>query len=359
MTGNGFYTGYWTIMGRNDMAEEKAEITSAKSQDEINNHIRILYLYQLLLTESDQDHMLSTSQIREKMQEYHGIYMHRTTVPSDISMLKAAGIEIISVRTKWWNYYMEDRTFSVPELKLLIDAVQSSKFITEKKSKVLIDKLTTLTSRTRADELKRSVHISGRAKSDNEKGYYIIDVVNEAINSGVKIAFEYFDYDGKKKHVLKNDGKPYKVSPYDLIWDGDYYYLTGFCDDRDEVRVFRVDRIENSPVLLKEEAVKQPKDYKVDRYTQEVFRMFATDEVTEVILDCDNDAMKAVIDHFGNGARTKAVGKDRFQAKVKVCTGPTFFRWVFGWEGKIVIREPEEIREAYRKMLEGALENYL
>ena len=343
------------------MTDEKNTQTSelqTKQPDDVKNHLRILYLYQLLLTESDQDHMLSTTQIRQKMQDYHGIYMHRTTVPNDIAMLKTAGVEIMSVRTRWWNYYMEDRTFSVPELKLLIDAVQSSKFITEKKSRVLIEKLTTLTSKTRADELKRSVHITGRAKSDNEKGYYIVNVVNEAVNAGVKISFEYFDYNGKKKHVLKNDGKPYTVSPYDLIWDGDYYYLTGFCDERGEVRTFRVDRIESCPELLEEKAVKKPKSYKVDKYTQEVFRMFATDEVTEVVLDCDNDAMKAVVDHFGTGVRTKAVGKDRFRAKVKVCAGPTFFRWVFGWEGKIIIREPEEIREAYRKMLEDALREY-
>ena len=340
------------------MTEEKTnQNTEVQTEmtDEIKNHLRILYLYQLLLTESDQDHMLSTTQIRNKMQEYHGIYMHRTTVPSDISMLRAAGIEIMSVRTKWWNYYMEDRKFSVPELKLLIDAVQSSKFITEKKSKVLIEKLTTLTSKPQAEGLKRTVHISGRVKSDNEKGYYIVDVVNEAINAGVKISFEYFDYDNKKKHIIKNDGKPYTVSPYDLIWDGDYYYLTGFCDERDEVRTFRVDRIENSPDILEEKAVAKPKGYKVDKYTQEVFRMYVSDEVTEVVLTCDKDAMKAVIDHFGAHVRTKALGKDRFTVKVKVCTSPTFFRWVFGWEGKIRITEPEEAKEAYRKMLEEAL----
>ena len=120
------------------MPEENSRLIE-HTNDETKNHLRILYLYQLLLTESDQDHMLSTTQIRQKMEEYHGIYMHRTTVPNDISMLRAAGIEIMSVRTKWWNYYMEDRTFSVPELKILIDAVQSSKFITEKKSLMLIE----------------------------------------------------------------------------------------------------------------------------------------------------------------------------------------------------------------------------
>lgn len=107
----------------------------------------------------------------------------------------------------------------------------------------MIDKLVSMASETNAGKLKRTVHITGRAKSDNEKGYYIVDAINDAMNAGVKISFLYFDYDGKKKQVLRNDGKPYAVSSYDLIWDGDFYYLTGYCDEREEVRVFRVDCI--------------------------------------------------------------------------------------------------------------------
>ena len=215
--------------------------------DDNDTRLRILYLYQLLLTQSDEDHPLSTKQITDKMEELHNIHVHRTTVPKDIALLKAAGFEIIAERKRAWEYYLAERTFSVPELKLLIDAVLSSKFITEKKSQALIDKLVSMASETNAGKLKRTVHITGRAKSYIEKGYYIIDAINDAMNAGVKISFLYFDYDGKKKQVLRNDGKPYTVSPYDLIWDGDFYYLTGYCDEREEVRVFRVDRIKKQP----------------------------------------------------------------------------------------------------------------
>ena len=176
------------------------------------------------------------------------------------------------------------------------------------------------------------------------------------MNAGVKISFYYFDYDGKKHQVLKNDGKPYIVSPYDLIWDGDFYYLVGYCDNREEIRVFRVDRIKKQPELLSETMVVQPKDYSVTRYTQEVFRMFDTQEIVEVTLRCKNCVMKSIIDRFGSTIRTKAIDKERFQVKVKVCTGPTFYRWVFGFNGQIKIVDPADTVQTYREMLQKALE---
>ena len=338
--------------------EPKAEtVVESSKADDNDTRLRILYLYQMLLTQSDEDHPISTKQITDRMAELHNIHVHRTTVPKDIELLRAAGFEIIGERKRAWEYHLADRTFSVPELKLLIDAVQSSKFITEKKSQVLIEKLISLTSETNANKLKRTVHITGRVKSDNEKGYYIVDAINEAINAGNKISFYYFELDGKKKQVLRNDGKPYTVSPYDLIWDGDYYYLTGFCDERDAIRTFRVDRIKKQPELLAEKALPKPDSYDVTRYTTEVFRMFATDEPVEVTLLCDNKVMKSVVDKFGMGISTRSVGKDKFRVKVKVCTGPTFYRWVFGSGGTIRIEGPEKVKEEYRERLKKALED--
>ena len=329
------------------MIEPKAEDNDTR--------LRILYLYQMLLTQTDEDHTLSTKQITDRMMEQHNILVHRTTVPKDIDLLRAAGFEIIGERKRAWEYYLADRKFSVPELKLLIDAVQSSKFITEKKSESLIEKLISLTSETNADKLKRSVHITGRVKSENEKGYYIVDAINEAINAGVKISFYYFELNGKKKEVLRNDGKSYTVSPFDLIWDGDYYYLTGYCDEREAVRTYRVDRIKKQPELLKEKVVKKPKGYAVSKYTTEVFRMFSTDEAVDVTLLCDNCCMNAVVDKFGMKIKTRNVGEEQFRTTVKVCAGPTFYRWVFGAGGKIVIESPIETRNEYREMLQNAL----
>ena len=158
--------------------------------------------------------------------------------------------------------------------------------------------------------------------------------------------------------MLRNQGSPYTVSPYDLVWDGDYYYLTGYCDERDEIRTFRVDRIEKQPQILDCPVISKPKDYRVEKYTQEVFRMFATQEIAEVSLLCKNDSMKFVIDQFGSEVRTKPIGKDHFRATVKVCLSPNFFRWVFGWDSQVIIEGPAQVKEQYREMLCAEVDRY-
>lgn len=263
-----------------------------------DSRLRGLFLLQMLQQHTDESHALSTGQIMERMKVEHGITMHRTTLPKDIKVLRSAGFEVMSERKRTMYYYLSDRPLSLPELRLLIDAVLSSKFITEKKSKELVDKLISLTSEISADKLRRTVHVTGKAKSDNEKGYYIVDAINDAILLGKKISFYYYDYGSQKEHILRNEGSPYTVSPYDLIWDGDFYYLTGFCDERNEIRTFRVDRIEKQPEVLDEPMLAKPKSYQVERYTKEVFRMFATQETAEVTLLCENDYMKFIIDQF-------------------------------------------------------------
>ena len=300
----------------------KAEMVIEPKVEDNDTRFRILYLYQMLLTQTDEDHTLSTKQITDRMMEQHNILVHRTTVPKDIDLLRAAGFEIIGERKRAWEYYLADRKFSVPELKLLIDAVQSSKFITEKKSES-----------------------------------YIVDAINEAINAGVKISFYYSELNGKKKEVLRNDGKPYTVSPFDLIWDGDYYYLIGYCDEREAVRIYRVDRIKKQPEMLPEKAVEKPKGYNVSKYTTEVFRMFSTDEAIDVTLLCDNCIMKFVVDKFGMKIKTQSVGEEKFRIKVKVCVSPTFYRWVFGATGKIMIEGPSNVRKAYKEMLQKSLDS--
>ena len=331
------------------------EKTVPKADD---GRLRILYLYQMLMKDSDENHMLSTPEILRRMEEEHGILMHRTTLPKDVDLLREVGVDVRSERRRALYYYIPEGPFSVPELRLLIDAVLSSKFITDRKSKALIEKLIGLTNAPNSEKLHRTVHVTGKAKSENEKGYAIVDAINEAIHGKQKISFYYFDYDNRKKHVLKNDGMPYTVSPYDLIYDGDYYYMTGFCDERGEVRTFRVDRIEKQPELLTDAAVKRPKDYRVERYTQEVTRMFSMGETVEVTLLCDEDLMKAVIDRFGSNVRTKPIDENQFRATVKVCSSPTFYRWVFGWGGGMQIEGPADIRKHYLCLLKRELREY-
>ncbi len=323
-----------------------------------DSRLRILYLYRMLRDHTDESHTMSTGDIQERMTAEHGITMHRTTLSRDIEVLRAAGVEVISERKRSLRYYLADRPLSLPELRLLIDAVLSSKFITEKKSRELVEKLIALNGEADADKLRRTIHVTGKAKSDNEKGYYIVDAINEGINLGKRISFTYIDFDNRKKPVRRNAGAPYTVSPYDLIWDGDYYYLTGYCDERGEVRTFRVDRIEKQPEILDEPIIPKPEDYRVERYTREVFRMFASSETAEVTLLCENELMKAVIDMFGTDVRTKPVGDNRFRAKARVSISPNFFRWVFAWNGQVILEGPNKIRQQYKNMLERELARY-
>ena len=229
----------------------------------------------------------------------------------------------------------------MPELKALIDAVFSSKLITKKKSNELIRKLTTLTSEHHADKLRRHISVGGRVKSENEQGYYILDAVNTAIDRGWKIQFQYTEYNLRKKRVLKNHGEEYIVSLYALIWDGDYYYMIGYCDNRKHMRHFRMDRVYQAPTLLEDEkALPQPADFCLAEYVQKVFRMFGGDQETEVELLCQASMMNGLMDRFGPKAKTEVVDHDHFRAKIHVCLSPTFYRWVFGWNGKAKILSP-------------------
>lgn len=318
--------------------------------------LRVLYMYQLLLKYTDAEHQLTTNQIRDIMEKEHGITMHRTTVPGDIEMLKAAGFEVHVKRSRQNKYYLESSQFELPELKILIDAVESSKFITEKKSRQLVEKLYKLTCDASAEKLKRNLHTSGRVRSGNEKGYYIVDAINEAINDGKRISFFYTDFDEKKRQILRNDGKPYIVSPYTMIWNGDFYYMVGWNHEQEETRTYRVDRIFKAPDILDEQAHLAPEDFDIARYTREVFRMYDNEEPEEVTLLCHNEVMKGVIDQFGAEITVEKVDKEHFRTKVKVCTSPTFYSWVFQWGGNVVIEEPEDALREYREMARKALE---
>ena len=324
---------------------------STRHPEEGDGRLRVLYLYNILLTRTDEEHTLSTRQLMDIMYKQYGIYMHRTTVPNDIALLREAGIEVMQERRQAWHYYISDRKFSVPELKLLIDAVQSSKFITKKKSADLVKKLISLTSETNADRLKRNLKITDRVRSENEKGFYIVDTINDAINAGRRISFVYTDFSGSKRQVARHGGKPYIVSPYFLVWDGDFYYLVGFNHNREKIANFRVDRIKAQPEILEEKAVPAPKGFNIGDYTRQVFRMFGSEETVDVTLLCENSVMKGVVDKFGMGVKTKKADSDHFEAYVTVSPSPTFFAWVFQWEGRVKIASPAEVREKYREMV--------
>lgn len=317
---------------------------------------RILYLYAYLIKHTDMDHPLSTNQLIKVLQDEFDMHVGRNTIGDDLAVMKDCDMHVDFHDSTQNLYYFDGQTYEVAELKLLIDAISSSKFITQRKSDELIAKLLTLTNEHTAAMLRRHVNVSGRVKADNEKGYYIVDAINTAIDTKRKIRFFYTDFDINKVRYISNNGQPYTLSPYSLTWDGDYYYVRGFCDERQEMRNFRIDRIHTAPDILNEIAVMPPEDYDPAKYRKEVFRMYDTDEPEEVLLRCKASVMKAVIDNFGLDVNTTPISDDVFEARVTVCTSPTFYRWVFGFGESIRIVGPDHILDTYKDMLRKELD---
>ena len=318
-----------------------------------NAKLRPLYLAKILYEMTDEERTLSTNQLIKLLKEKYNIDSYRTTIASDIELLKKYGLDIQSTKSQSIMYNMISREFDLPELKLLIDAVASSKFITDKKSKEPVAKLAKLASNSQADELKRNIIPEGRIKAGNENIYYIVDAVNTAINNKKQISFQYFCYNVRKQKAAKHDGEVYVFSPYYLIWNGDYYYAVGYSEKHGGIGSFRLDRIIKQPTLLEVDAVPMPADFSISRYINTSFRMYNSRTKT-VELICDNCVMDAIIDRFGESVQTYANDMETFRAVVDVAVNHVFFGWLFGFEGKVKIKSPDDVKEKYRKMIDAA-----
>lgn len=320
-----------------------------------DSKLRPLYLAKILYEQTDEEHYLTTVQLINILEEKYGISAHRQTIKSEIELLRKFGIEIEEVKSVQNRYNICSREFENSELKLLIDAVESAKFITARKSKELVAKLSSLAGDYGAEKLKRNVCCEGRIKSDNERIYIIVDTINEAINEGKKISFPYFQYNVKKQHQLKHDGEAYVLSPLHLVWNGDFYYLVGVAEDN-TIRNFRVDRIAKCPTILEENSSQAPEDFNIDDYINTTFRMFNA-EHTDVELLCDNDVIDSIIDRFGENIKITEAATENFKITVNVATSHIFYSWIFGFGGKVKILGPDAVREEYVSMLDKARES--
>ena len=312
--------------------------------------LRLLYLAQILYDRTDEDHYLTTAQLMEILEKEYGITTHRQTIPADVAALRSFGMEIQEVMSSQKRYNLISREYDIAEIKLLIDAVESSKFITKKKSEELVAKLSKMAGRNQAEKLKRNISAEDRIKYDNESIYLIIDGINEAINAGKKISFLYFKYDVRKEQKLRNDGKPFIFSPHKLVWNGDFYYMVGVFDNGKRIGTFRLDRIRKRPEILEEDALPFPASFDFEKHLQTSFRMYGTDYTT-VDLICANDLMDAILDKFGKDVTTYAYDMENFRAEVDVVVSKVFFSWVFGFEGKVRINGPADVKEEYRQMV--------
>lgn len=313
---------------------------------------RILLLLKYFYERTDEHHQTDTFKLLKYFEEQK-TPANRKTLKNDIDTLIDAGYDIVITPSKPNKYFLGDRGFELPELKLLVDAVSSSRFITQKKSNELIEKLTEMASITQREEMKRNVYPTSRVKSTNEASFYVVDTINEAINNHKKIAFKYYEYDVDKKKVFRHDGGFYELSPYALIWNEDFYYVLGYSEYYEKVVTFRVDRI-NEASILDERAKGKPRGFKVEDYARKTFEMYDGEEAT-VRLECKAELMKYVVDRFGENVMTGKIDDGRFLAVVDVALSPTFYAWVFQFAGGIKIKFPKRAVNEMKQMAEAAI----
>lgn len=320
---------------------------------DIKAKLRPFYVAKMLYEQTDEEHYLTIAQIIDELKTQYGISTSRGTVGDDIKALQTFGVEIEVEQSTQNRYYLIGRRFDLPELKLLIDAVESARFIPKEKSSVLVSKLSLLASPFAALRLVRNVDVENRIKADNEKIYYIMEALNDAINDKRKVSFQYYTYNRKKDRVAKHDGEVYLFSPYKMIWNGDYYYVVGYSEKHGSIGSFRVDRIVTTPQILSEEQHEPPKKFDLNVYLNSMFRMY-NGERKQVELICDNDLMDAIIDKFGKNVDVSVYDDDSFKATVTTSVGNVFYSWIFGFAGRAYINNPEDVKAEYAKMVAAA-----
>ena len=317
--------------------------------------MKTLYLMQILLERTDEDHPLNAADlIRILDTEYH-ITINRSTVYTEIRKLADADLDIVQKDGKTRGYYIGSRQFELAELKLLVDAVQSSKFITEKKSAELIRKLETLCSRNEAKQLSSQVVIYNRSKTPNETIYYNVDMIHSAIFHNRRVTFQYAEWTMRKKTELRHGGAFYVVSPLNLIWDDENYYLVGYDENAGGVRHYRVDKM-RAMSILEEERSAQALAQKIDAaaFSKKTFGMYGGVDA-KVQLRGEKHLAGVVLDRFGTDIWMRPLDDGHFSAQVTVTVSPQFFGWMAAMGSALEITGPEEIREQYRTYLEQAL----
>ncbi|MCD8326984.1 MAG: WYL domain-containing protein [Lachnospiraceae bacterium] len=320
--------------------------------------LKLVYLMQIFLEYTDEQHRLTMPELLSRLSACD-IEAERKSVYEDIELLRAYGMDIIGERAgRNYEYYLGSRQFELAELKILVDLVQSAKFLTAKKSGELIRKLETLCSHYEAGQLQHQVHVSERIKTENESIYYAVDIIHQAINSGVQIAFQYFNWNIRKEKELRRGGTLYRVSPWALSWDDENYYLVAYDGEAGELRYYQVDK------MLKVELTDLPREgrefyEKVDpaAYTRKRFGMFNGREET-VTLYCSNHLAGVIVDQFGRDVAMFPADQEHFNARVHVALSGQFFGWVMALGEGVKITGPPGVVEQMREEAGRLSERY-
>ena len=320
--------------------------------------LKILYVMDYLLKNSDEEHPVSVAQLIAHL-DSHGISAERKSIYDDIECLREYGLDINQTGTGKTNgYYVTGRDFGLPELKLLVDSVQCSKFITYKKTVSLIKKIGELASVHEAKLLNRQAYVKNRVKTMNESIYYNVDEIHRGIAENKKIRFHYFEYSVQKERRFRRNGAWYVISPFSLGWDDENYYLVGFDSQAGIIKHFRVDKM--ADIGVTEEPRDGEESYSaldMAVYARKTFGMF-TGEETSVKLRFEKDMVGVVLDRLGRDVMLIPDGDEHFTVRTDVVVSPQFFAWVFGFAGKAKILEPEHVVKAMQAQLDKVKEQY-
>lgn len=325
--------------------------------------MKLLYIKNFLERNSDEEHPVSVDEISD-MLESKGITCERKSIYSDVKTLKESGVDIISVRQPKAGYCICSRDFELPELRLLIDAVQAANFITPKKTKELIKKIGTLCSASQATMLERQVYIEKRHKCFNEEIYYNIDIISRAIQSGKRINFTYSKRRlDRETNTITTEEKDFCVSPYAMIWSNDHYYLIGNNQKYDNLMHTRIDRMKKVEIAQerarKFSEVSPYKNYfdSAD-YSGKIFNMFSGDTQT-FEASCDSSILEEIVDRFGSDT-TMRVGtqEDRFFMSTKCVISEGLVSWIMQFGDKIEVLEPKSLKDQVKKRAEEILNIY-
>ena len=322
-----------------------------------NQKLKLLYLMQYLLESSDEAHTVTVAEMIAELAR-HDISAERKSIYDDIEALRVFGLDIVQAKGKTTGYYIGTRDFELPELKLLVDSVQSSKFITQKKTLSLIKKLERLASTFDAQLLQRQVYVRNRVKSMNESVYYNVDEIAGAINADKAINFKYYEYTVTKERQYRHDGAEYEISPFALMWDDENYYMLGYDAAAEKMKHYRVDKMTAISAADKLREGKDAfKEVDMSAYSKKIFGMFTGDE-QRVTLRFTNRLVGAVIDRFGKYVMIIPDGEENFTVSLDIAVSPQFYAWVFGFGTDAKILSPADVRAEAGRIVRELAKQY-
>ena len=323
-----------------------------------NQKLKMLYLVKIFSEETDDSHALSLQEIVDRLEAY-GVNAERKTLYKDFGELEKFGLEILSEQSgRNVLYHLATRRFELPELKLLVDAVQGSRFITEKKSRQLIKKLESLASIYEAQRLQRQVLITGRIKAMNESIFYNVDMLHEAINADRQIRFQYFQWNVRREQELRHGGEWYRISPWCLLWDDENYYLVAYDANDRKIKHYRVDKILRLSITDKpREGKQQFKEFDAAKYTRSLFGMYGG-KLTRVTLEGRSNMVGPLIDRFGKDITIQPIDDDTFTASVEVSASRHFIAWIIALGDGVRITGPKSLVEDMRAEAKRLAELY-